>query len=77
MPNRSNAKKQRYKALAKARLVATAKRNEAKRLGIPLSEVQFIPSLVELESLDDQNSESKQKSPATSKKQPRVHNTIK
>ena len=57
MGGTKNAQKQRMKALAKARAVATAKRKEAKRLGIPLSEVQLPPSAAELEFLAAQEKE--------------------
>ena len=57
MAGRSKSKEQRMKALAKARAVATAKRKEAKRLGIPLSEVQLPPSAAELEFLAAQEKE--------------------
>ena len=57
MGGTSNARKQRMQALAKARAVATAKRKEAKRLGIPLSEVQLPPSAAELELIAAQEKE--------------------
>ena len=57
MPGRSKSKEQRMKALAKARAVASAKRKEAKRLGIPLSEVQLPPSAAELEFIAAQEKE--------------------
>ena len=57
MGGTKNAQKQRMKALAKARAVATAKRKEAKRLGIPLSEVQLPPSAAELELIAAQEKE--------------------
>jgi len=44
-------------ALAKARAVATAKRKEAKQLGIPLSEVQLPPSAAEFELIAAQEKE--------------------
>lgn len=51
---KSKSKAQRMQALAKARAVASAKRKEAKRLGIPLSEVQLPPSAAELELMEAQ-----------------------
>ena len=57
MVRTSKSKEQRMKALAKARAVATAKRKEAKRLGIPLSEVQLPPSAAELEFIAAQEKE--------------------
>ena len=57
MVRTSKSKEQRMKALAKARAVAAAKRKEAKRLGIPLSEVQLPPSAAELELIAAQEKE--------------------
>ena len=57
MAGRSKRKEQRMNALARARAVASAKRKEAKRLGIPLSEVQLPPSAAELEFLAAQEKE--------------------
>ena len=57
MAGRSKRKEQRMNALARARAVATAKRKEAKRLGIPLSEVQLPPSAAELELIAAQEKE--------------------
>ena len=57
MAGRSKRKEQRMQALARARAVTSAKRKEAKRLGIPLSEVQLPPSAAELEFIAAQEKE--------------------
>ena len=57
MAGRSKRKEQRMNALARARAVASAKRKEAKRLGIPLSEVHLPPSAAELEFIAAQDKE--------------------
>ena len=57
MVGKSKSKESRMQNLARARAVATAKRKEAKRLGIPLSEVQLPPSAAELEFIAAQDKE--------------------
>ena len=76
MAGKSKSKESRMQNLARARAAITAKRKEARRLGIPLSEVQLPPSAAELEFIAAQEKEKQVRNFDTETRQKKTLLTI-